>query len=289
MRIVLAIATKSSRPIHKVEGKPELLAKMFLLVSPHKGSIHINQRPTCVKCDRGSIPVILCEYRPRANFIRLYRPQTSFRSALMNRRTLLQANGSIWAGLVLTGATPALARTLSSGEWRAFEVVTTVELLQPKGESRIWLPAVLTRNAPYQRTLSNHFTAAGGTARLTEDKRNALGIGSATYPVSTKPRLTLASRVLLKNYPVDLSSHATARPVSRTELNYFFSPTDRPRHQDSKRLTHLILFFRSYESPVLSKSLRERAVRRQCGRGLARIPWDCRSGLCSRRRSVEQE
>jgi hypothetical protein len=53
MRIVLAIATKSSRPIHKVEGKPELLAKMFLLVSPHKGSIHINQKAN------------LCEVRPR--------------------------------------------------------------------------------------------------------------------------------------------------------------------------------------------------------------------------------
>jgi hypothetical protein len=138
----------------------------------------------------------------------------------MNRRTFLQANGSIWAGFVLTGATRALARTLSSGEWRVFEVVTTVELLQPKGENRIWLPA-LTRNTPYQRTLSNRFTAAGGTARLTEDKQNALGIVSAIYPVGTKPRLTPVSHVLLKNYSVDLSSRATARPVSRNELNYF--------------------------------------------------------------------
>ena len=60
-----------------------------------------------------------------------------------------------------------------------------------QGESRIWLPAALTRNRPYQRTLSNRSTDAGGTARLTEDKQNALGIVSATYPVGTNARLTL--------------------------------------------------------------------------------------------------
>ena len=60
-----------------------------------------------------------------------------------------------------------------------------------QGESRICLPAALTRNRPYQRTLSNRSTDAGGTARLTEDKQNALGIVSATYPVGTKARLTL--------------------------------------------------------------------------------------------------
>jgi transglutaminase-like putative cysteine protease len=34
-----------------------------------------------------------------------------------------------------------------------------------------------------------------------------------------------ASHVLLKNHSVDLSSRATARPVSRSELNYFLQPS----------------------------------------------------------------
>jgi len=143
----------------------------------------------------------------------------------MNRRTFLQANGSIWAGFVLTGAVPAVARTLSSSEWRSFEVVTSVELLQPKGEGRIWLPAVLTRDTPYQRTLSNRFSADGGVVRQTGDKQNAFGIVSAAFPAGTKPRLTLASRVLLRNYSVDLSSRTTAPPVSRAELSYFLQPS----------------------------------------------------------------
>jgi transglutaminase-like putative cysteine protease len=143
----------------------------------------------------------------------------------MNRRTFLQATGSIWAGFVLTGAVPAVARTLSSSEWRSFEVVTSVELLQPKGEGRIWLPAVLTRDTPYQRTLSNRFSADGEVVRQTGDKQNALGIVSADFPAGTKPRLTLASRVLLRNYSVDLSSRTTALPVSRAELSYFLQPS----------------------------------------------------------------
>ncbi len=143
----------------------------------------------------------------------------------MNRRNFLQANGSIWAGFVLADPVRALARTLSPSEWRAFEVVTTVELLQSKGESRIWLPAALTRDTPYQRTLSNRLTADGGVARLTGDKQNALGIVSADFPAGTKPRLTLTSRVLLRDYSVDLSSRATAPPVSRAELNYFLQPS----------------------------------------------------------------
>jgi transglutaminase-like putative cysteine protease len=135
----------------------------------------------------------------------------------MNRRTFLQATGSIWAGFVLTGAVPAVARTLSSSEWRSFEVVTSVELLQPKGGAD-------SRHA-LQRTLSNRFSADGGVVRQTGDKQNALGIVSADFPAGTKPRLTLASRVLLRNYSVDLSSRTTAPPVSRAELSYFLQPS----------------------------------------------------------------
>ena len=143
----------------------------------------------------------------------------------MNRRAFLRANSSICAGLVLTRAVPLLAHTLSPAGWRTFDVVTKVELLNPKGDSHIWLPAALMRETPYQRTLSNRFTADGGTAILTKDKQSALGIVSATYPSNSKPILTLTSRVSLKNYTVDLSSRTSPPRVSRPELDYFLQPT----------------------------------------------------------------
>ena len=143
----------------------------------------------------------------------------------MNRRRFLRANGSILAGFALARAVPAVAEALSAENWRTFEVVTKVELLNPKGISHIWLPAALMRETPYQRTLSNRFAADGGRATLTKDKQSALGIVSAIYPANSKPVLTLTSRVSLKTYTVDLSSRAAAPRVAQAELDYFLQPS----------------------------------------------------------------
>jgi transglutaminase-like putative cysteine protease len=143
----------------------------------------------------------------------------------MNRRDFLRANSSICAGWALSRAVPALADTPTAGQWRTFEVLTKVELLKANGVGRIWLPAPLIRNTPYQNTISSRFTAEGGTARLSKDKQSALGIVSATYAANAKPALSLTSHVALKNYAVDLSSRATAPPASPAELDYFLQPS----------------------------------------------------------------
>jgi transglutaminase-like putative cysteine protease len=141
----------------------------------------------------------------------------------MNRREFLRTNGSIYAGWVLSRW--ARADTLPETHWRTFEVVTRVELLKPDGVSHIWLPAPINRNTPYQKTLANQFTATGGKASLSEDKQSALGIVSAKFAANQKAVLTMTSRVALKNYAVDVSAPATARTVSKAELQYFLQPS----------------------------------------------------------------
>lgn len=143
----------------------------------------------------------------------------------MNRRSFLRANGALCAGFALTKAAPVLAERRAPDNWRTFEVVTQVELLKPSGIGHIWLPAALTHDTPYQKSLSNRFTAQSGTVRLTRDKENALGIVSATFPADTKPALTLTSRVALRNYTVDLTSRGSAKPVPRAEQDYFLQPS----------------------------------------------------------------
>jgi transglutaminase-like putative cysteine protease len=121
----------------------------------------------------------------------------------------------------------AFGEELITGGWRTFEVTARVEVLKPNGVTRIWLPTALIRDTPYQRTLSNKFSAERGTAKLTKDKSTALGIVSATYPVNEKPVLTLISRVALKNYAVDLSGRtpALSQRASRAELDFFLQPS----------------------------------------------------------------
>jgi transglutaminase-like putative cysteine protease len=143
----------------------------------------------------------------------------------MDRRHFLQVNSLVCAGWALSNVMPGLADTPPASGWRTFEVVTRVELRKPGGVSRIWLPAPLIRDTPYQKTISTRFEAEAGTARLSTDKQNALGIISATYPENAHPVLTMTSRVSLKNHTVDLSSRGTVSPVSGAELNYFLRPS----------------------------------------------------------------
>jgi transglutaminase-like putative cysteine protease len=100
-------------------------------------------------------------------------------------------------------------------------------VLKPNGVTRIWLPAALIRDTPYQKTLANKFNAEGGTAKFTKEKPYALGMVSATYPAKARPVLTMTSRVSLKNYAVDLSG---SKPVafqraSKDELKLFLQPS----------------------------------------------------------------
>jgi transglutaminase-like putative cysteine protease len=142
----------------------------------------------------------------------------------MNRRNFLQSTGALCAGLALAKSIPVFGDTSQSGWW-TFEVTTRVEVLKPNGVAHIWLPAALIRETPFQRTRANKFTAEGGSAKLTKDKPNALGIVSATYPANAKPVLTLTSQVSLKNYAVDLSAPGKAPHVSKEELDYFLQPS----------------------------------------------------------------
>lgn len=141
----------------------------------------------------------------------------------MNRRDFMQSAGAACAGLAFTKPTSLFATT--SPGWRTFEVATRVEVLKPNGVTHIWLPTALIRDTSYQKTLSHHFTAQGGTAKLTRDNASVLGIVSGTYPADKKPALTLTSRVSLKNYSVDLSTPAKPPHVSQSELDYFLQPT----------------------------------------------------------------
>jgi transglutaminase-like putative cysteine protease len=143
----------------------------------------------------------------------------------MKRREFLQSAGLVTASLALSRSVPLFGDQTSPSEWRTFEVTTRVEVLKPSGETRIWLPAALIRDTPFQKTYSNKFTAEGGSAKLSEDKPNAMGIVSATFPAGGRPVLSLTCRIATRNYAVDLSQPGRAPKANRNELEYFLQPS----------------------------------------------------------------
>ena len=141
----------------------------------------------------------------------------------MRRRDFLCSTSTVCAGLALSKPVSLFAGAETAG-WRTFEVTTRVEVLKPNGETHIWLPTALIRDTPFQKTVSNKFNAENGTASVTEDKQQFLGIVTGSYPEGAKPVLTLTNRVSLKNHAVDLSQREHQH-VSRAELDYYRQPT----------------------------------------------------------------
>jgi transglutaminase-like putative cysteine protease len=143
----------------------------------------------------------------------------------VNRREFL----TYASGAAVCAALPERDRTLAqepvSPGWRTFEVTTNVEVLKPSGATRVWLPAALLGETPFQRTFANSFNAEGGTAKLAESKADALGIVAAEFPAGARPVVTLTSRIGTRNYAVDLSKPNEAVKENRAELEYFLRPT----------------------------------------------------------------
>src|SRR6516164_3118528 len=136
----------------------------------------------------------------------------------MHRRDFLRSTSLGFAGLTLSRAELSFAQHPPAEDWRTFEVTTRAEVLKPAGETKVWLPAALIQNTPFQKTTSNRFNADGGKATMVESNPNDLGIVCATFPPEAKPVLTLTSQVSLKNYSVDLSKPGNPRPASKAEL-----------------------------------------------------------------------
>jgi transglutaminase-like putative cysteine protease len=143
----------------------------------------------------------------------------------MNRRDFLRSAGAISTSLVFLKPGRLLAQGATSDSWRTFEVKTHVEILKSSGVTRIWVPAALVSRTPFQKTLSNRFSAEGGTAWIAQSRADALGIIAAECPAGVKPALTVTSRVATKNFAVDFSAPGKRPKADRAELQHFLRPT----------------------------------------------------------------
>ena len=142
----------------------------------------------------------------------------------MNRRDFISSAGVASAGVLLSRPGRLLAQRFALPEWRTFEITTTIEVLKPSGTTRVWVPAALGVDTPFQRTLDERFDAGTGSANLVRRADDSLGIIMATFPAGVKPALTATSRVATRDYAVDLTSQP--KPVvNPDDLEHFLRPT----------------------------------------------------------------
>jgi transglutaminase-like putative cysteine protease len=139
----------------------------------------------------------------------------------MNRREFLTSAGIGTAALAFPGA----RLVLGDSGWRTFEIVTRVEVMRPSGATRIWVPTPLAVETPFQKRAANTFKADGGTARMVEERPDALGILAVHFPSGVQPLATLTNRVATRDYSVDLGRRTRLKAVNDRNLDHFLQPT----------------------------------------------------------------
>jgi transglutaminase-like putative cysteine protease len=140
----------------------------------------------------------------------------------MNRRDFLRSASIAAAALALPKAGKS-DPTAAIADWRTFEVTTRVEVLQPAGVTRIWVPTALLRPEPFQKTRSNAFNAAGRSAKIVEGKTGPDGLGMvfAEFPSGAKPALTVTSLIATRNVVVDLTAPGKPQKMDAADAEYF--------------------------------------------------------------------
>jgi transglutaminase-like putative cysteine protease len=143
----------------------------------------------------------------------------------MLRRDFLRIAGLSTSGLLLPAAVSRAFAQSPTERWRTYEVTTRVEVLNPAGRTRVWLPTPLTVDTPYQKSLGSSFNAEGADGKVASDPAWGLGVVWAEWNEGATPVITLVSRFATRDVAVDL-----ARPgkvaADRAELARYLKATE---------------------------------------------------------------
>jgi len=123
----------------------------------------------------------------------------------MKRRTFLESASGVAALVAFRDGHRAWTTEGARG-WRTFEVTTRLEILDPPGVTRAWVPLPLMADTDYQKRLGDTWDGNANAARIWRDERYDAGILCAEWPASVKaPMLQVLSRFATLDRAVDRS------------------------------------------------------------------------------------
>ena len=146
------------------------------------------------------------------------------------RRSLLQGGAAL--GAMIAAPTWLHAQTTApaerrfapeAGTWRTFEVTTRVEIADPQGATRVWLP-VPSMDTAWQQSLDTRFSS-NGTARMGSDLVEGARFVSAEFAAGVRPVIEVTSRVRTQNRAAEMSSGRVFVAESADTLRHYTRPT----------------------------------------------------------------
>jgi transglutaminase-like putative cysteine protease len=151
----------------------------------------------------------------------------------MNRRSFLRSTTALTAAAAasrlgqvvpLASAEPK-AFDPRPGTWRTFQITTKVEVLQPTGVTRVWLPIPVV-NTEYQQTLGDQWSGNARVLRPQADGKYGAGMLYAEFAEGDPaPMVELTSRVKTQSRAVDWSRKVTVAE-DPAQLRAWTEPTE---------------------------------------------------------------
>jgi transglutaminase-like putative cysteine protease len=147
---------------------------------------------------------------------------------MMKRRAVLEGGAALWAAAMLP-ALPASAEAAFAPKpesWRTFELTTRIEVANPQGATRIWVPLPGIEAADWIRPLGDEWDAKGGDAATSRVGPYKAKVLSIAWPRdSARPAATIRSRIATRDRALDLSAPQAAPVLSAAERRLFTAPT----------------------------------------------------------------
>src|SRR5919201_3697724 len=106
----------------------------------------------------------------------------------MQRRAFLKTGLAASATLAL-GVAPRLVRgaePTTANPWRKFEAVTRVEVANPTGVTRVWVPVPLLTDTDYFKRGGDTWTGNATVTRVVKDRKYDVGLVYAEWTVAEK-------------------------------------------------------------------------------------------------------
>jgi len=119
----------------------------------------------------------------------------------MNRRIFLKTSSAAAAAAALPWRT-----ALAQEDWRAYEIVSRVEVLAPHGASRAWIPLPLSDDTPWHKAVGNAWSGNAAQARIVSDGKYGVGMLYAAWGAGQgAPVIEVTSRFMTRERTADLS------------------------------------------------------------------------------------
>jgi len=151
----------------------------------------------------------------------------------MNRRSFLQTAASLSAAAATSRvagfAAPAHGQQTEfaprPGTWRTFEITTRVEILEPAGVNRAWLP-IPSVKSDYQKPLGDQWTGSAKVMKVVSDGTYGAKMLYAEFaPGETAPVVEMTSRFETQDCALDWSKKVAA-DEDQALLSMWTKPTE---------------------------------------------------------------